>query len=248
MLGGVVIIAVAVIAVVIVVSISGNKTAGKPVNPVSATAKSDATAVSNLLAGIPETGETLGSPSAPITITEYGDLECPDCDAFALPTNRDTSDGTPGSGYLDQLISQYVRTGKVKIVYRSLETASGGVNNAMWPQQQASAYAAGLQNKAWYYIELFYYEQQPETTTYVNTAFLQGIAEQVPGLSLSEWAANSQSPTLEAQVASDGRAANAQGFSSTPTLVVRGPKGEANPIQGVPPSFSDITSEINAVS
>jgi len=248
MLGGVVTAALAVIVVVIVISVSGGS-GGKPVNPNSHAAKSDVTTVSNLLAGIPQSGGTLGNPSAPVTVTEYADLECPVCDAFALPTTQNTSDGTPGSGYLDQLINQYVRTGKVKLVYRSLETATGnGPNSSEWVPQQAGAYAAGLQNKEWDYIELFYAEQQPETSQYVNQAYLQGIADQVPGLSISKWASDQQSSALQSQVATDGQSAQSQGFQYTPTLVIKGPKGQATPIQSLPQSYSQVSSEINQVS
>jgi protein-disulfide isomerase len=248
MLGGVLALAVVIVAVAIAISVSGGSGGNAP-KPNSPAAKADVTAVSNLLAGIPQSGTTLGSPTAKVTITEYADLECPVCDAFALPSNVNTSDGTPGSGYFDQLVNQYVRPGKAKIVYRSLETASGnGPNASMWTQQQAGAYAAGLQSKAWDYIELFYYEQQSETSQYVNPAFLESIAQQVPGLSLASWQANRQSPTLEAQVSSDGQAAQSRGFTATPTLVIQGPKGQATPIQSLPASYSQITSEISSVS
>ena len=248
MLGGVLVLAVAVVAVAIAVSSSGG--GGKPApKPGSAASKAVVTAVSNLLAGIPESGGTLGNPSAKVTITEYADLECPICDAFALPSNLNTSDGTPGTGYFDQLVNQYVRPGKAKIVFRSLETATGnGPNASMWSQQQAGIYAAGLQNKAWYYIELFYREQQPETNAYVNPSFLQGIARQVPGLSLSSWEANLNNPSVTGQVVSDGQAGAGRGFTATPTIVVQGPKGQATPIQSLPSSYGQLTSEINAVS
>jgi len=248
MLAGVVVAAIVVVAVVIAISVSGSSKPSK-VTASSPAAHKNVAAVSALLNGIPESGETLGSPSAPVTVTEYADLECPVCDAFALPTSANTSDGTPGSGYFDQLVNQYVRPGKVKIVYRSLETATGnGPNSSMWTQQQAAAYAAGLQDKAWYYIELFYYEQQSETSQYVNTAFLQNIARQVPGLNFARWNADRTSPSLQAQVASDGQTAIAHGFQYTPTLVVQGPKGQATPIQSLPSSYSQLTSAINSVS
>jgi protein-disulfide isomerase len=248
MLGGVVVLAVAVVAVVIAISVSGGSSKPAP-KPGSSASNAAVTAVNNLLSGIPQSGQTLGNPNAPVTITEYADLECPVCDAFALPTSRTTSDGTPGSGYFDQMVNQYVRTGKAKIVYRSLETATGnGPNASMWSQQQAAAYAAGLQNKAWDYIELFYYLQQPETSSYVNPAYLQGIAQQVPGLNVSKWGSDRQSQTLATQVASDGQTAVSHGFQYTPTLVVRGPKGQANPIQSLPSSYSQLASEINSVS
>jgi protein-disulfide isomerase len=247
MLGGVLSAAVVIVVIAVVVSSSGGS--GKAIAPNSSAARSDIAAVSNLLAGIPQSGTTLGSPSAKVTLTEYADLECPVCDAFALPANGSTSDGTPGTGYFDQLLNQYVRTGKVKIVYRSLDTATGnGPNASMWQQQQAAAYAAGLQNKAWQYIELFYYEQQSETSSYVTPAFLQGIAQQVPGLNLGSWASSRQSSSLAAQVTSDGLSARASHFTATPTIVIVGPKGEAQPIQSLPASYSEITSEISAVS
>lgn len=248
MLGGVVLAAVIVIVAAVVISTSSTSTGNAP-KAGSKAANADANAVTNLLAGIPQHGNVLGSPTAPVTITEYADLECPVCDMFALPTNRNTSEGNAGSGYLDQLISQYVRTGKAKIVYRSLETATGnGPNSSMWAQQQASAYAAGLQSKAWNYIETFYYEQQPETSQYVNSAFLQGIAKQIPGLNVSSWASDSGSSTLQSQVASDDQGAASLGFQYTPTIVVKGPKGQATPIQSLPSSYSELTSEINSVS
>ncbi len=248
MLGGVLALAVVVVAVAIAISTSGGSGTPAP-KPGSAASKSSVTAVSNLLSGIPQSGTTLGNPNAKVTITEYADLECPVCDAFALPSNRNTSDGTPGTSYFDQLVNQYVRTGKAKIVYRSLETATGnGPNASMWAQQQAGANAAGLQNKAWDYIELFYYEQQAETSAYVTPAFLRGIAEQVPGLNVSSWAANLNNPSVQGQVATDGQTAASRGFTYTPTIVVRGPKGEAQPIQSLPQSYSQLTSAINQVS
>lgn len=249
MLGGVLVAAVVVVGVIIAISVGSNNPTPKAVKAGSTASKANVTAVSQLLSGIPQSGQTLGSPSAKVTITEYADLECPVCDAFAIPSSANTSDGTPGSGYFDQLVKQYVRPGKAKIVFRSLETATGnGPNASMWGQQQAAAYAAGLQNKAWYYIELFYREQQSETSSYVNANFLQSIAQQVPGLNLSSWSANRQSQSLESKVTSEGQAAQAAGFTSTPTLVIRGPKGEATPIESLPSSYNQITSEINQVS
>ena len=248
MLGGVVALAVVIVAVAIAISTSSGG-GGNAVKANSAAGRADVAAVNSLLSGIPQSGTTLGNPKAPVTITEYADLECPVCDTFALPSSRNTSAGTPGSGYFDQLVNQYVRTGKAKIVYRSLETATGnGPNASMWNQQQAAAEAAGLQNKGWDYIELFYYEQQPETSQYVSPSFLQSLAQQIPGLNLASWNANRQSSALQSQVISDGNKAGSLGFTATPTIVVRGPKGQATPIQSLPSSYNEITSEINLVS
>lgn len=77
---------------------------------------------------------------------------------------------------------------------------------------------------------------------------MKGIAEQVPGLNVSSWEANRQDASLKAQVASDGQAAVAKGMNSTPTLVIQGPKSEANPFIPTEFSFSKIASAISSVS
>jgi protein-disulfide isomerase len=233
MLGGVVIGAVAIVAVLI--AISAGSGGGSAPKATSATAKAAATTVNALLSGIPQSGNRLGSPTAKVTVTEYGDLECPICKDFAL--------GAEG-----QLVANDVRSGKVQLVYRSLETASGGSPIAnVFPTQQAAALAAGKQSKGWNYIELFYHEQGPESTGYVTTSYLQGLAQQIPGLNMSQWSSDRQSPALTAQVTSDEQAAASAGFNSTPTIVVKGPKNQAQPIVGNT-DYASLESAIKSVS
>jgi protein-disulfide isomerase len=234
MTAGVLIGAVAVVAVAVAISSSGG--GGSTPSPTSATAKQQAATVNTLLSGIPQSGVTLGSPTAKVTVTEYGDLQCPICRTFALSSEN-------------QLISNDVRAGKVKLVYRSLETATGnGPDASVWPTQQAAAYAAGAQGKAWNYIELFYNQQGQENTAYVTPAYLDGLARQIPGLNYSAWKSASQSSTYISQVTADGQAAAAKGFNSTPTIVIQGPKGQAQPIVGNPSSYSQLETVIKSVS
>jgi len=217
MLAGVVVVAVVIVVVAIAISSSGG---GSPSAPNSASARQSASTVSSLLAGIQQSGSTLGSPAAKVTITEFGDLQCPVCRDFAL-------------GAENNLISSDVRSGKVKLVFRSLETASGnGPDPGVFPTQQAAALAAGLQAKAWNYIELFYHQQGAEGTAYVTQNYLQGLARQIPGFDFAKWQSDSKSPTLVAQVTQDQQLAASQGYNSTPTIVVQGPKGKAQPIVG----------------
>jgi protein-disulfide isomerase len=233
MLGGVVVGTIVVIAVVFAISSGGGTTAAP--KPNTAQAKNAAATVTNLLTGIPQSGSTLGSPSAKVTVTEYGDLVCPICKDFAL-------------GSESQLIAKDVRSGKVKIVYKALETASATANNSMFVASQTAALAAGEQKLGWYYIELFYHEQGDETTSYVTTSYLDGLAEQVPGLSYSQWSSARQSSSLASQVAADEQAASSAGYNSTPTILIQGPKGQAQPIVGNPTSYSQLESTINSVS
>jgi protein-disulfide isomerase len=216
MVGGVVLAVVAVLAVAIVIS-SGGKSSTPP--PTGGAAKQAAAAVSAQLAGISQSGNRLGSAGAPVTVTEFGDLECPICKDFA-------------SGAEGQLISNDVRSGKVQLVFRSLETASGTANGPMFVPQQAAALAAGQQQLGWNYILLFYRLQQDETTSYVNDGFLNGLAADISGLKYSKWLSDRKSSSLTGQVVADEQQAQAKSFDSTPTIVVQGPKGIAKPIIG----------------
>jgi protein-disulfide isomerase len=217
MLGGVVVAAIVIVVVAIAISSSGGSSTPAPT---SRGAQQTASAVNALLAGIPQSGSTLGSPTAKVTVTEFGDLQCPICRDFAL-------------GAQNNLISNDVRSGKAKLVFRSLETATGnGPDPGVFPTQQAAALAAGLQGRAWHYIELFYHQQGSEGTAYVTQSYLQGLAGQIPGLNYAKWLSDSKSPTLVAQVTQDQQLAASQGFNSTPTIVVQGPKGKAQPIVG----------------
>ncbi len=233
MLGGVVVGTIVVIAVVFAIS-SGGGTNSAP-KPKSAQAKNAAATVTRLLSGIPQQGNTLGSPNAKVTITEYGDLVCPICKDFAL-------------GSESQLIAGDVRSGKVKIVYKPLETASGTANNSMFVPSQTAALAAGQQKLGWYYIELFYHEQGDETTGYVTNDYLDGLAQQVPGLDYGKWSSDRQSSTLAGQVTSTEQAAANAGYNSTPTILIQGPKGQAQPIVGNPSSYGQLESAINSVA
>ena len=233
MLGGVVVGTIVVIAVVFAISSGGGSNSAP--KPNTAQAKNAAATVTKLLNGIPQQGNTLGNPNAKITVTEYGDLVCPVCKDFALSSQS-------------QLISNDVRSGKVKLVYKSLETASATANNSMFVPSQAAALAAGRQQRGWYYIELFYHEQGDETTSYVTNNYLEGLAQQVPGLNYSTWSSDRQSSSLAAQVNADQQAAANAGYNSTPTIVIQGPKGQAQPIVGNPNSYSQLESAINSVA
>jgi protein-disulfide isomerase len=227
-----VLIVVAFVAVGIAISRGG---ATAPPKPGSPRAKADVAAVTGRLRGIPQSGVTLGSPRAPVTVTEFADLECSFCRGFALGAER-------------ELISREVREGRVKLVYRSLCTATctGPLGHAGFAGQQSAAYAAGIQNRGWHYIELFYEEQGGEDTGYVTPLYLDGLARQLSGLDYRRWSSDKNLPQLRREVAADERAATTQGFARTPTIVVRGPRGTARPIVG-DPSYGQLRAAIDSV-
>jgi protein-disulfide isomerase len=202
-LGGVAGVVVVIIAIILIATGSGGSK-NVPV-PKSAAANAAAASVISLLQGIPQSGIALGNPSAPVTIQYFGDLECPFCKQFTLEA-------------LPTVIQKYVRTGKAKIEYRSMQTATH--ERETFQTQQVAALAAGKQNLMWHYIELFYHEQGEEGSGYVTESYLQGLAAQVPGLNLSNWSSARNDPAYANQVISDAQAANQNGFTGTPSFLI----------------------------
>jgi len=205
-LGSVIAVVIVVIAVILIATSGGGKKEGveKTASTSHGTPKV-VTEVSSLIGGIPQNGNTIGSPKAPVTMQYFGDLECPIC--------RDFTEGA-----LKPLIEKYVRPGKLKIEYRNLETATREPET--FRTQQIAALAAGKQNKAWDYIELFYHQQGQEDTGYVTEKYLQELAKQVPGMDLTTWSADRNNGEFTNTITTDAQAANNSGFTGTPSFLI----------------------------
>jgi protein-disulfide isomerase len=222
MLGGVLVGAAIVIGVAIAIS-SGNSTANTTSHPTTAAQRQIDRQVATLLHGIPQSGAVLGNPKAPVTMTYYGDLECPICRDFTL------------AGGFSQLVAHEVRQGKVKVIYRGSCTATGCAAGAdrqqVFNNQQVAALAAGEQQRFWNFAELFYHEQGTEYaqsgTNYVTESYLDGLARQVPGLDINKWQTDRGSSALLAQVQADNASGLVNAPNGTPTLIMKGPKGSA---------------------
>lgn len=200
--GAAVVVAAVVVIVLLATSGSGSRQTPTPSSPA---AQQAATEVSALLEGVPQAANALGAADAPVTLRYFGDLECPVCRQFTL-------------GALPALIDKYVRPGKLRIEYASLQTATREPDT--FRAQQMAALAAGRQGKLWHYVELFYHEQGEEGSGYVTEPYLQGLAAQVPGLDLSRWSASREDRALSAELTSDAQAASQNGLESTPSFLV----------------------------
>lgn len=202
-LGGAVAVVVVAIIIILIATGGGGKT--KVLKAGSHEANAQVKVVEGIVNGIPQKNNVLGSPTAPVTLQYFGDLECPICREFTL-------------GALPQIIQKWVRAGKLKIEYRSLETATREPET--FRTQQTAALAAGLQDKMWYFVELFYHEQGEEDSGYVTESYIQGLAKQVPGLNLTKWQEDRSDPTLATQLQSDTQEANNRGFTGTPSFLI----------------------------
>jgi protein-disulfide isomerase len=197
--------AVVVVAIVVILIASGGGSSNHIAKEGSGAANKNVADIQSLIGGIPQKGGVLGASTAPVTLQYFGDLECPICREFT-------------EGALPGVIKKWVKTGKLRIEYRALETATR--EPEVFRTQQVAALAAGKQNKMWDFVELFYKEQGEEGTEYVTEEYLHKLASSVPGLNLSQWSSDRQDTKLANQVEEDGEAARGAGFNGTPSFLI----------------------------
>jgi protein-disulfide isomerase len=189
--------AIAIVAVVIALTAGGGTK-----TPSAGTPASGAAATQALLGGIPQNGLVLGNPNAPVTLVEFADLQCPICRAYS-------------SDVFPTLVKRYVRTGKVKMVFRSLHFIGNDSTTAA-----LAAQAAGQQNKLWQFADLFYSNQQQENTGYVTDAFIRQIAGAVPGLNVAQLMTARNSASAQKQVTAADSLAGQSSITGTPSFLV----------------------------
>jgi protein-disulfide isomerase len=153
-----------------------------------------------LLDGIPQHGNVLGSPTAPVRLVEYADLQCPYCARFAV-------------GVLPTLIRDYVRTGKVQLVLHGLGFIGPGSVTAL-----RTATAAGEQRRMWNVTELLFANQGPENS-WVNDELLRSIVT-ATGANADRVFADRGGAPVSTQIRSWAAAAQAAGVSGTPTFLI----------------------------
>jgi protein-disulfide isomerase len=187
-------VAAAIVAIAVAVSSSGSS-AGKAT-------PQQAKQTSTLFSGIPQSGITLGDPKAKVTMYEFADLQCPFCKEY---TNK----------LLAQVVTKYVRTGTVKMVWRNLTfLGPDSVTGAR------AAAAAGQQNKLWDFADLFYKNQGTENTGYVTDKFIQNLATQV-GLDTGRLTADEGAPFVEQQLGDAQNQAQQFGVNTTPSFLIQ---------------------------
>ena len=158
--------------------------------------------VAAMLRGVPQQGTVLGSRKAPVTLVEFADPQCPYCADWARQA-------------LPVLVRDYVRTGKVQIVYSGMHFVGPDSETAL-----RTALAAAAQGRFWNVLELLYENQGTENTGWVTDSLLRSIGGAVPGLSTSRMLDERQSPAVERLLAQGDALAQRAGVTSTPTFAV----------------------------
>jgi protein-disulfide isomerase len=199
-LGGVLVAAAVIVVAAVLIfggGSSGNGPAKQPGEQVAGQNQ-----INSQLAGIPQQGINLGKRNAPVTVVEFGDLQCPACAAFSAQL-------------LGQMIDGYVRPGKVRWEFRDI--------HFIGPDSERLgrfAAAAGEQGKLYETAELIWANQGEENSGYATDAFLRKIGHAVDGLNVDKAMAARSTPKVTQELGSARTLANIHGVDSTPTFLV----------------------------
>jgi protein-disulfide isomerase len=217
--------AAALAAAIIVVSATrgGSATVGKRVKP---------TAVASMLAGIPQSGLVLGRASAPVTLVEFADLQCPFC-------------GEWERGTFPTIVRKYVRTGKVKIEFRGLHFIGSDSETAL-----RAALAARSQDKLWNVVVNLYERQGTENTGWVTNDLLKQVGDSIPGLDTNRMLAETSSPSVDATIKQTDSLARQIGVDSTPSFFAGRSDGKLSAVKltslspaGIEPTLDKLLAE-----
>jgi protein-disulfide isomerase len=208
-LGGVVVGTLLLVVAAIALSSSSGGGAAKKLGAASRPPQS--AQVNAMFAGIPQQRQVLGRANAPVTLVEFADLKCPVCrdyTAQALPT----------------IVSRYVRTGKLRIVMQPQTFVGSPPGDS--ERAARFALAAGAQGKLWQFSELWYANQQDESTAYATDGYIRQIASGVTGLNIDQAMAARRSTAVSQAIQQSASLYDRGGFSGTPSFLL-GRTGQA---------------------
>jgi protein-disulfide isomerase len=220
---GAVFLVIVAVAVLIVVNASSSDSGGD-------TELEEVGSTKKLFAGIPQENLVLGDPSAPVEITEFGDLQCPFCKAFSVEV-------------LPQVVETAIAQGKARIEFRNFTI----IGPQSTPAGQA-ALAAGAQGRGWQFLELFYRNQGKENTGYANDAFLRAVAEGAGVPNIAKWNEDRKAAKLSNEVAETTEEAQQKGFTGTPSFLIKGPGTNGSELMNTPTSPQQMEEEIEKAS
>jgi len=223
-------VAVVVVAIVLAIVLSGGSSTPKVTQTIgsAATGLPGATDVQSLLKGIPQQGLQLGSPSAPVQMVMFVDLQCPICQNFETTI-------TP------TLIAKYIRPGKVRLEIKPWAFIGPDSTRA-----QKAMFAAAKQNKAFDFAQVLYDNQGTENTGWLNDAMIIQIAESVTGLNVPKLLVDRNAASVNQEISAVASAATADKVTGTPTVFV-GRTGTKPALVGSPGSAPDMTQVVTAI-
>lgn len=142
----------------------------------------------------------LGNPDAPVVIVEFADFQCPFCKRLYEDAEA-------------KVISNYVKTGKAKWVYRDFPLTS---IHGMAQKAAEAAECADEQGEFWAYHDLLYARQNE-----LSVANFKAWAQEL-GLNKNKFNDCLDSGKYEEEVQKDFKDGQAVGVSGTPATFING--------------------------
>lgn len=158
----------------------------------------------------------LGSASAPVTIIEFGDYQCPNCKKWFLDTKPD-------------IVTNYIDNGKASLIF--VDIAFLGDDSV--PASRAT-YCAEEQGKYWDYHAFLYTNQMGIDNGWASIDSLKGYANNL-GLDMGLFVSCIDSGKYEKRVSFNTEESQKNGVTGTPTFIIVGPQGQQERILGPQP-------------
>jgi protein-disulfide isomerase len=158
----------------------------------------------------------LGSDTARVTIIEFGDYQCPQCDKWFRTVRPDIE-------------KEYIDTGKVNLYF--VDLAFFGPDSKKAAQ---STYCAGDQSKYWEFHNILYSNQKGINDGWANTDNLKSFATQI-NLDRDLFDSCLDSGKYQNRVEKNVLEAKRNGASGTPTFIIIGSDGKQQTIEGAQP-------------
>jgi len=215
--------AAAIVAVVLILVSTGSTSSSPPTTTASATPRLE----SSIFAGIPQHGDTLGKPTAPATLTVFEDPQCPFCRQWNIDT-------------LPTVVDQYVKTGRIKLVYRGIVVIGGNSVAGL----RAIA-AAGKQNKLWNMVEALYERQGSENSGWITLGVIRDAAGEIHA-DAAKLIRDADSKSVTALLNQTAKQASSLGINGTPTFAIQKPLGTLQQLQVSSLEPSDFTAALDA--
>ncbi len=143
----------------------------------------------------------LGNPNAPITMVEFGDYQCTFCSKFFHETEN-------------SIITNYVKTGKIKMLFKDYIILGQDSMNAA-----NAAHCANDQKLFWEYHSMLYNNWAGEDTGWANLAHLHEFAR-ILDLDFDEFSACMSDLKWAELVQSSSMDVNTLGVTGTPSFFV----------------------------
>lgn len=170
----------------------------------------------------------LGSQNAPVTIVEFGDYQCPECDAWFK--NQEPA-----------IKANYIDTNKAKLYFVDFPWAGADSIAAA-----ESSYCAGDQGKYWEYHGYLYQNQGGIQTGWASMSNLKSYAASL-GLDTNQFNTCLDSGKYSDRVTHNREVGLSKGVQGTPTFFIIGPSGAMQEIVGAQPAsvFSSVIDQMN---